>query len=390
VVLAIVGSWPVTAGAQAQPEPGPSNANATFEFSPRGYVQLDWRGYPGWDVPTGSGRLNHEPLEVRRARVGFDGQWRRLSFELTVDPQDADGVLVKDAYGQFRISRALRIRAGQFKLPGGREYGTSARSIDFMERSALSESIAAGRDIGVMATGEIGRRFDYAAGVFAGDGNGREARADWTGAGRVVWALSGDLDVAASFSGGRTSSVDTDPPTGLEGRAPSGYRFVERVYVQGLRARTGADVAWNRGPWTVAGEVLRAYDQRSEQGLDFEDLPGAVGLGWSASVTREFGRRSRGPRARWREFDLAVRLDQSSFDDTGPSTARDSVRTRATDIRARGAATLTTGLSWRPTNWVRVLTNASAERYSERRSAPEAGKRGYYLVIGTRLQVELP
>jgi hypothetical protein len=388
-VLAIAGASSIAVGAQAQPAPAGQN-DGTFEFAPRGYVQFDWRGYPGWDVPLGSGRLNHEAIEVRRARVGFDGQWRRLSFELTLDPQDADGVLVKDAYGQFRISRALRLRAGQFKLPGGREYGTSARSIVFMERSALSESLAAGRDVGVMATGEIGRRFDYEAGVFAGDGNGRGARSGWTGAGRAEWALTGNLTMSGSFSGGLTSSVDADPPTGLEGRAPSGYRFFEELYVQGLRLRTGADVVWTSRPWTVAGEVLRAYDQRSEQGLDFEDLPGTVGLGWSASITREFGRRSRGPRSRWREFDLSVRLDQLSFDDTGADTGRDSVRARATDIRARGAATLTTGVSWRPTRWARVLTDASAERYSEPRSAPEAGKRGYYLVIGTRLQVELP
>lgn len=372
---------------QSQPS-ATGNSGSEFEFSPRGYIQFDWRGYPEWTVPTGSGRLNREPLEVRRARVGFDGQWGRLSFELTLDPQDADGVLVKDAYGQFRVSRALRLRVGQFKVPGGREYQTSARTLDFLERSAFAESIAAGRDLGVMAIGDLGSRLEYRAGVFAGDGNGRASRAGWTGAGRVLWSLTDDLDIGGSYTAGATSSVDADPPTGLEGRAPSGYRFFERLYVQGLRMRTGADVEWNRGRWLVAGEVLRTYDARGKQGLDFEDLPAVAGLGWSAAVTREFGRGQRSPRTR--EFDVSLRLDQLTFDDTGASTGRDSVRSRATDVRRRGATTLTAAVSWSPWNWTRVMASASAEGYSESRSAPVAGRRGYYFVAGTRLQIELP
>ncbi len=55
--------------AHAQPtqaEPS-SNTNERFEISPRGYVQFDWRGYPDWTVATGSGRLEYETFDVRRA-----------------------------------------------------------------------------------------------------------------------------------------------------------------------------------------------------------------------------------------------------------------------------------------------------------------------------------
>ena len=61
-----------------------------------------------------------------------------MSFEFTVDPMDDfDDTLIKDAYIQIRFTRAVRLRGGQFKLPGSREYGTSARSLDFLERSAF-------------------------------------------------------------------------------------------------------------------------------------------------------------------------------------------------------------------------------------------------------------
>jgi phosphate-selective porin len=369
-----------TSTAQSTPE---------FELSPRGYIQFDWREYPDWTVPLGGDRLNRQHLEIRRARVGVDGRWKQVAFEVTVDPQDTDGVLVKDAYGQMRFSRALRLRVGQFKVPGGREYQTSARSIDFMERSALSESLAAGRDIGAMLTGEIGSRLEYQAGVFAGDGNGRGDRAGVTAAGRAEWQLAGDLDVGTSFSMSRTEADDTQAPDGLIGRASSGYRFFDGLYVDGWRLRSGADAAWTPGPWRVRGEFLRTDESRHAQGLDFEDLPTAVGTGVTAEVTRQFLRRGGNNRNRWREFDVSLRVDWLGFDENGPETDRDSVRARATDVRPRSVLAGTAGVSWSPTNWTRVLTNVSREKYSDPRTGPEPGRAGFW-VFGTRLQLELP
>ena len=363
-------------------------AEPAFEIAPRGYVQLDWRGYPDWPVPTGTGRLNREPFEVRRARVGVDGRWRRVSFELTVDPQDADGVLVKDAYAQMRFTRAVRLRLGQFKLPGSREYGQSARTIDFLDRAAVADTVAAGRDIGGMLTGEIGDRLAYEGGIFAGDGNGRAGRAQATGAARLDFDAVPGLQIGASFSLGRTEAVDSEDPNSLVGRSPSGYRFFDQVYVHGLRVRSGVDAEWEPGRWRIAGEIMRADEQRLGQGLDFDDLPRAVAIGWSAAVTRTIGR-AQGRRVRWREFDVALRVDDVVFDDAGSRTDSDSVRPRATDIRRRSVVTTTLGVSWQPSVWTRVMTNASWEHYDETRAGPEPG-RSRFLALGTRLQVSLP
>ena len=373
-------------GQQAEQQES-QDAPRTFEIAPRGYMQIDWRGYPDWTVTPGTGRLEHAVFEVRRLRAGVDGRWRRLAFEITLDPQDIDGTVVKDAYAQFRFSRAVRVRAGQFKVPGSREYHTSARTLDFMERSALASSIAAGRDLGVMLAGQLGG-VEYGAGMFAGDGNGRASRAELTSAGQILWNARTNLEIGTSFSVGNTSSVDSDPANGLEGRSSSGYRFFERVYVQGKRIRVGADMRWEPGRWRFASEVLHAHDERSEQGLDFEDLPGVHGLGWSVAVVRQFGRGKGIPRVR--EWDLGLRFDDVWFDDDGPPTEADSVRPRATDVRAKGAQTLTAAGSWSPMRWARVVAEAALERFSESRSAPEAGRRGSYWTFGTRLQFELP
>jgi len=388
LVVAAVGR--VDAQPQAPPE-FETPANQRFEITPRAYMQFDWRGFPGWTVTPDTGRLEPDTLEVRRLRAGIDGRWRRWSFEASVDPMDQlDDTLIKDAYVQYRVSRALRLRGGQFKLPGGREYGTSASSLNFLERSAFAESIAARRDIGAMVSGEIGRALEYEAGVFTGDGKGRQERSGITTAGSATWTVVRRLDVTGSFSVGRTSAVDSDPSNGFEGRTSTGYRFFEGLYVDGLRTRFGANASWRQGPWRVTAEVLRVAEARDGQGLDLEDLPTLIGFGWSSAVTREFGRRPGGNRSRLHEWDLAVRFDALAFDDDGPETVSDSVRPRATDVRARGARTLTTGVSWNFSRWARVLAEAAADHYTDARSAPVAGKSGVYLSFGTRLQIELP
>ena len=86
----------VPAGAQQTvPQPTPP-VPPTFELFPEAYVQLDWRGYPAWPVAPGTGRLQFNTLEVRRLRAGADGRWRQVRSEVTVDPEDLDGTLVKD------------------------------------------------------------------------------------------------------------------------------------------------------------------------------------------------------------------------------------------------------------------------------------------------------
>jgi hypothetical protein len=390
MVLVAAVSVAAAASALAQANETPPTQNTVFEIAPRGYVQFDWRGNPDWPGTPGSGRLAHDTWQVRRARVGVDGRLGRISYEVTFDPQDLDDTFVRDAYGRWRFSRVFELQLGQFKVPGSREYDASARTLDFMERSALAQLPAAGRDVGAMVLGDLGR-MNYELGVFAGDGRGRGSRAKLTSAGRVAWDAFSDVEIGGSAALGRTDAVDELAANGIDGRTSSGYRFFDRVYVDGRRVRFGADVEWSPGPWRLTAEGLRVLDTRDEQGLDFEDLPGVETLGWSLSLVRQFGRRPQGqPRARLRELDLGIRLEGLGFDDTGPDTGRDSTRLRATDIRARAARSATVTASWQPIRWARVLVNAGVDTFGDDRSAPEAGKDGPYWTAGTRFQLELP
>ena len=389
VVLAC--AWPAAAAAQenaADPQ--------AFSLAPVGYVQFDVRTFPDWEVTPGSGRLDRDSVEVRRLRAGLDGRWKKLSFEFSVDPLDEDDTFVKDAFIDLRLSGRQRIRGGQFKLPGSREYGISARRGEFLERSALASQLAAGRDVGLMFAGRRGN-VAYEAGVFAGDGQGRRDRAGTTAAARVGWEPLAGLEVGAYGSVGETTAVDTDAENGLDGRAPSGYRFFDGLYVQGRRLRFGGDVEWTEGPWRIAAEALRVTDERREQGVDFDDLPSVVGNSVTVTGSRRFGRprdaaadpSTLGRTARW-PWQVALRFEHVAFDDDGPRTGRDSVRPRASDVRARGLDAFTGGLSYQATRWLRLTGEAGVERYADARSAPDPGRAGNYFTAGLRLQFEFP
>jgi phosphate-selective porin len=381
-----------TGPAQAQQAAGEAQP-ADFTLAPRGYLQFDLRGYPDWDVVGGQGRTSRPGVEIRRARLAVDGTYKRLGFELSIDPQDVDGTFVKDAYAQMRFSRALRIRAGQFKAPGTRDYDQSARNMDFIERMPLTLTLGVGRDIGVRADGRIGRLL-YEGGLFAGDGVRRNDRSGLTGATRVALDLPNGLEIGASLSLARTRADETAAANGPSFYGTTGYRFADGVYVQGRRTRVGADVQWTPGRWTLVAEYLRLHDERLEQGLDFEDLPAAIGTGFSASVVRRL--RTRQDRSGnlllnavlRRPLDVALRYDFTGLDDAAGITTVDSVRPRATDIRARGAHALTFGSTWAVSTWMKLLGNLSVERFTDARSAPVAGRTGPFVTLGTRLQVE--
>lgn len=375
--LAAAVAMPAAAG-QASPEQA-KTPPPVFEMTPEAYLQLDWRNYVDSPVAPGSGRLAFETFEVRRLRAGVNGHWRAIVFEVTLDPQDIGGTLVKDAYGEWRRG-GYEFRVGQFKPPGSRDYGTSARQLDFLERAGLGLSLAAQRDLGAMLHGDLGRQFDYDVGLFAGDNNGSSRRAGLTGAARLEWEPSRDLVVAGYASEGRLTSAESEPENGLEGRLSSGYRFFENAYVQGRRTRVGGDIEWSPGPWQFTVEALRVRDERKEQGVDLDDLPSVVGLGATLTVRRRFAPRR----------DVAIRYDYLGFDDVGPETALSSVRPRAADIRARDGQSVTFGGSWGVWRWARVMANAGVEWFSDPRSAPEPGRSGGYWTLGTRFQVELP
>jgi phosphate-selective porin len=380
-----------------------SNEAAGFKVALAGYLQADFRSFQDWQVGDGSDPTSRaDDFEWRRLRIGFEGEWRKLVFELDVDPAFDEGDELKDAILGLRFAKQLEMDGGHMKLPVSPERLTSAGKTDFIERAALVDSLAPDRDWGGMLVGELGRAVEYRAGVFQGDDRTSTRRAGTTAAGRLVLKPSSWFDLGGSFSQGDVvadpAGPGTDPiPKGLEGTSGTGYEFFRGVYVNGRRRRWGVDARIQGGPVAVWGEFLEAREERKGQGPVLEDLPDVYGRGWSATATwlvtgerkTRTVRPGRGLFAGPGAFELSARYEELWFDDVS-NQGFESSGSRAGNVRPAGIRTFTGGLSWWPTSFLRFMGNVLIERYDDPLRAPEPGNEGDYVSLFGRLQVHLP
>jgi phosphate-selective porin len=374
-----------------------------FRLALRGYAQADFRSFPDWtagDEDTGS--LRADEFEWRRLRIGLEGRWKRLSFEVDVDPAFEEGDELKDAWLSLRLDRALQVRGGHMKLPVSPERLTSPAKTDFIERAAVVESLAPVRDWGVALHGEIGRFVAYEAGVFEGDGSGRDDRAGATAAARLVARPARWLDVAGSFSQGDLAAAPAggalDPePKGVSGTGVTGYTFFPGVFADGRRLLWGVDARIRAGPVSLWGEFLESREQRLGQGPTLEDLPEVRGDGWSVNATwlvtgEEKARTIRPERSLFGgpgAVELAARYEELWFDDV-ENEGFESAGSRAANIRPAGLRAFTGGLSWWPSPFLRLTGTLVVEQYDDPLRAPEPGNRGNYVSLLGRAQVHLP
>lgn len=116
---------------------------------------------------------------VRRARLAatatfaehFTARLEGAFGAESLTPRSANSVQAMDAYVQWSRDPALVVRAGQFKSPFGYEQLTSDLKGFLIERTLANDRLTVGRQIGVGAAGETAsRRFNYAAGLFNGNG----------------------------------------------------------------------------------------------------------------------------------------------------------------------------------------------------------------------------
>jgi phosphate-selective porin OprO/OprP len=386
------------------------NKAAEFEIALNGYAQIDYIDFLNWSSHDPDQPLASPDWNPTRLRLGVEGEWHRLSWQLQGDfgdvanfREDVNVQRLRDAWLNYRFAKSLQLQAGHFKLPVGLEWLTSARRLDFVLRSLPARNLAPDRDWGVEVHGDIGKRVEYMAGVFAGDEYRSFRRTGTTGAGRLVLRPAAGLELGGSFAQGDVAAEEEAPgvatrPLGQQGEASSGFEFFHRKYVNGSRRWIGGDLAFLRGPIGIKGEYLEQREERRGQGPTFEDLPAVKGRGWAASatwlVTGEKKKRTvrperpllHGPGA----VELGFRYDEIRYDDVGPDDGFAGVGNRSRNLRPAAERCLTGGISWWPRAVLRIEGNLVQERFEDALLAPEPGRQGNYLTVLVRFQIELP
>jgi phosphate-selective porin OprO/OprP len=397
-VLAALMSTPAAAQSTVAGEPTPRDSGWSIRWDDR--PEIDWAGSlhveihartlidgrsSGAVIASGRG----DTFDVGRRRVGLTGEiGRHVEFEVEREIEALNPW--RDAWVNLRPVRAAQLQVGQFKLPFGLEETTGSRSLDFMYRSLVSTRLAPGRDPGLMLHGRVvGRALGYEVGLFAHDGDNARTRrgarvfGGRTAAGRVTvepfprakadWS---DLQFGLAYT---QSALPVGFP-GIRGRTVLGVSFFDSdVWVAGRRRRTGLQIRWRPGPFSVASEIIRLSDERRGQSLQGTDLAPFLARGWYVSGTWVVAGASRAanvsqPRrplfhGGFGSIQLGARLEQLTLG-SGPGGAAPTMNPRAVSIIGNRERATTLGVTWHPNQWVTIEGNLIREAIGGRPGSP--------------------
>jgi phosphate-selective porin OprO/OprP len=346
-------------------------------------------------TPTPEEGRDEAEFEWQTRRLRVEGTlFKRVEFELSHefgDPSDPE----HDEYLDVRLTRAVQIEAGQFKIPFSREALTGHTRRDFVHRSLAAHLIAPGHDVGVMAHGRLhGRLLSYEAGFFRGDGD--NARTSQTRGGSDAIAARVVLSPLASKPrhllaglqiGAAAVRSSLDEQLGLRGRTVFGEGvFFDRVFVNGSRLRRGFEIAWARGPVSATSEYIDVSDQRRGMGLLGEDLPSIHSAGWYASATwLVTGERKQGridPKHSLFNggagaVELAVRVERLAFDSIAYPGAQFGFP-NPESLGANAERVWTIGVTWYLNRYAKIQGNVVAEAVDDPQRSPAPGANGHF------------
>jgi phosphate-selective porin OprO/OprP len=130
-------------------------------------------------------------MEVRRARIFLKGTVEKdwgYKAQFNIDEEgSSDAGTVEDLYIRYMgFGKLANITIGKQKEPFGLEQQISSKDIAILERSAMTEYHAFGRNTGVQLHGK-GSNWTYGIGAFE-NGDGKEAAGDTAITGRFTFA----------------------------------------------------------------------------------------------------------------------------------------------------------------------------------------------------------
>jgi phosphate-selective porin OprO/OprP len=375
------------------------SADGKYAVRLRGLIQTDGRFFLADSAATAT-----NTFLLRRARPILEATVGK-HLELRLQPDFAQGTTVLfDAYGDVKLSPALAVRVGKFKVPVDLERLQSASDIVFAERS-LASNLAPNRDVGLQLSGELDSGLvAWQAGVFngvpdLGNGDGDVSDAKDV-AGRVFLEPFGagpfkGLGIGVAGSTGLERGTTASPQ--LAGYRTGGqqtwFRYISSTaapagnpFADGRRSRVAPQAYFYTGPLGLHGEYIASWQAVSRASLPTVKLEHTA---WQTTASYFLT----GERNSWRSaaprqpFDpeagtfgaveLAARYSELSIDDaTFPGFANPS----STPGKARAWAV---GLNWYLARGVKTVVDY--ERTSFTGGTP-AGDRAPESFVATRIQ----
>ena len=238
-----------------------SSPDEEFKLTFHNLTQAEYRAFP-----TGQQGILLPQFFIPRQRWYFTGRATRNVEFYTVINRGYGSLDLLDAFISYRIDERLRFRVGRMKTPYLYEYYSIAEGdLIAPERSIYAGNLAANRQIGAMALGELYEgRLGYATGIFNGP---RRSFQDYNGAKDVIGYVNSRpflkseslkflnyWNIGGSFSAGyqndpaqpqafRTANDETASPA-ADSLSPTFLSLNNNVVEQGQRNQWAGHTVW--------------------------------------------------------------------------------------------------------------------------------------------------
>ena len=269
------------------------SADSNFIASLHGLIQADSRSF----INDGGGTAGKNTFLLRRARPIFTGTvFHDFDFNFTPD-FGGSGVVIYDAFLNYRFNSALQVEGGRFKSPVGLESLQTDAWTAFNERS-LATGLMPNRDIGFELHGDLfAGSVSYAAGIFNGAPDystptapAQDADDNKAFAGRLFFQpwratsivpLQGlGFGVGGSYESDRGTAADLTSGYKTDGQQ-SFFTYAGTI-ANGVHWRISPQGYYYYGPFSLLGEYVIS-DQRVTAGAVSADLRNTaweVTAGW--------------------------------------------------------------------------------------------------------------
>lgn len=198
-----------------------------------------------------NGEADEDDFSVRRARLYLSGNVSDWSYKIQFNVGNNNGGTPEDLYIQYNgWGKKAVLTVGKQNEPFGLEQLESSKDISFLERSAISEAYAPGRQNGLLFSGQQGD-MTYALGVFEDDSNGDGSAITGRLSYSPIHSSDEVLHLGLAYSN-RAADVDM---TGLEFAYSNGPYHLQSEYVSSNNMNVSAQGIYVQAGWIITGET---------------------------------------------------------------------------------------------------------------------------------------
>jgi phosphate-selective porin OprO/OprP len=227
-----------------------------------------------------NGVADEDDFSIRRARLYLSGNVNDWSYKMQFNVGNNNGGTPEDLYIRYNgWGKQAVVTVGKQKEPFGLEQLESSKDISYLERSAVTEAYAPGRQEGILFSGQRGG-ITYALGVFEDDG----ANDGTAVTGRVTYAPIKSADQVLHFGVAHSNRDEDTDITGLEVAYARGPYHIQSEFISSEENDASREGLYVQAGWIITGET-RPY----KNGIFKRVKPGNSSGAWELVVRYEDG-----------------------------------------------------------------------------------------------------